>query len=215
MGLLNQLKSQATQLQSQRVVVQEDLAAKSAQVQLAFPTVTHYFRDLATHLNVIEPSGPSFTLDGKTPWPAMKLRAFQTDTRKKMLRDMEVFDYVAMGWTISPKMGVAVGGSVNLSFIPEIDRVQQALTFAHIEHVRKETRHPVRHFLQSVQFDYTTQARGNVTVTADHDAGTLMFRIANASGFVVTTTAVDANRICSDLLDEVAKLILAQPSTFA
>jgi len=214
-SFLNQLKSQATELQSQQAVVQQDLGAKTAQTEAACAVIAHYLRDLAKHLNVIEPSGPSFSLDGKTPWPAMKLHTFQADARKKMLRDKEVFDHMTMGWTISPKMGVAVGGSVNISFVPEIERIQQVLTFAHVEHARKETRHPERNSLQSVRFDYTTQARGNVTVKADHDAGQLVFRVAHANGFGVTTTSIAAERINSNLMDELAKLIVAQASTFA
>lgn len=215
MNFLNQLKTQATELQSQQAVVQQDLSVKTARTEAACPIVAHYLRDLAKHLNVIEPSGPSFSLDGKTPWPAMKLHSFHADARKKTLRDKEVFDYMSIGWTVSPKMGVAVGGSVNISFAPEIDRIQHALTFAHVEHERKETRHPERHSLQSVRFDYTCLARGNVMVKADHDAGQLVFRVANANGFGITTTTIPAERINSNLMDELAKLIVAQPSNFA
>lgn len=214
MGFLNQLKSQAMELQSQQEVATQDLTVKTAQTEAVCPMVVHYMRDLAKHLNVIEPSGPSFSLDGKTPWPSMRLHSFHADARKKMLRDKEVFDFVSMGWSISPKMGVAVGGTVSTSFVPEIDRIQHLLTFAHVEHVRKETRHPERHFLQSVRFDYTTQARGNVTIKVDHDNAQLVFRVANANGFGVTTSSVPVERIHSDLLDELAKMIVAQPSTF-
>lgn len=215
MGFLNQLKSQATELQSQQAVVVQDLTLKTAQTEAVCPMVAQYMRDLAKHLNVIEPSGPSFSLDGKTPWPSMKLHSFHADARKKMLRDKEVFDYISMGWSISPKMGVAVGGTINISFIPEIDRIQKELTFAHVEHGRTETRHPTRHALQSVRFDYTTQARGSVTIKADHDHAQLVFRVANANGFGITTTNIAAARVNADLLDELAKLIVAQSSTFA
>jgi hypothetical protein len=214
-SFLNQLKSQATELASQQAVVAQDVAANTAQTEVACQTVAHYLRDLAKHLNVIEPSGPHFTLDGKTPWPAMKLSAFHSDARKKMLRDKEVFDTMAMGWTIAPKMGVAVGGAVTITFLPEVERVQQILTFAHVEHERKETRHPQRNSLQSVRFEYTTQARGNVSVKADHDAAQLVFRVANANGFGITTSSIAAERVNSDLMDELAKLIVAQASTFA
>lgn len=215
MGFLNQLKTQASQLQTQQAVAAQGLSAKTAQTEAVCPMVAQYLRDLAKHLNVIEPSAPSFSLDGKTPWPSMKLHSFQADARKKMLRDKEVFDSISMGWVISPKMGIAVGGTVNVSFVPEIDRIQQMLTFAHVEHVRTETRHPTWHALQSVKFDYTTQARGNVTIKADHDQGQLVFRVAHANGFGITTTSIAAERISSELMDELAKLIVAQPSTFA
>lgn len=193
----------------------QDLSARTDQTEAACQIASHYLRDLSKHLSVIEPSGPYFTLDGKTPWPAMKLGSFHSDSRKKMLRDKEVFDHISMGWTITPKMGVAVGGSVTLSFLPDVERVQHILTFAHVEHARQEQRHPERNSLQSVRFDYTTQARGNVTVKADHDSAQLVFRVANANGFGIATHAIAAERISSDLMDELAKLIVAQPSTFA
>jgi hypothetical protein len=214
-GFLNQLKSQAKELQTQQVVASKDVAAKTAQTEAACQIAAHYLRDLAKQLTVIEPSGPAFTLDGKTPWPAMKLHDFRSDARKKMLRDKEMFDTITMGWSITPKMGVAVGGSVSISFLPEVERVQKILTLAHVKHERKETRHPQRNNLQSVRFDYTTQARGNITVTADHDAGQLVFRMANANGFGITSSAIAAERVSTDLLDELAKLIVAQPSNFA
>ena len=215
MSFLNQLKSQATELKSQQAVAAQDLTTNTANTEAACHTVAQYLRDLAKHLSVIEPSGPHFTLDGKTPWPAMKLNDFHADARKKILRDKEVFDTMTMGWTITPKMGVAVGGAVTITFIPEVERVQQILTFAHVEHERKETRHPQRNSLQSVRFEYITQARGNVSVKADHDAAQLVFRVTNANGFGITTSTIPAASINSDLLDELAKLIVAQPSTFA
>jgi hypothetical protein len=214
-SFLNQLKSQASELSSRQAAAAQDLTANTVSTEAACQTVAQYLRDLAKHLNVIEPSAPHFTLDGNTPWPAMKLTNFHADARKKMLRDKEVFDTMAMGWTISPKMGVAVGGAVTISFIPEVERVQQILTFAHVQHERKETRHPQRNSLQSVRFEYTTQARGNVSVKADHDAANLVFRVANANGFGITTSTIPAERISSNLMDELAKLIVAQASTFA
>ena len=215
MGFLNQLKSQAANLQNQQVAVQQDLTARTAATEAACQVASQYLRDLARHLGVIEPSGPSFSSDGKTPWPAMKLTTVHAEARKKILRDKEVFDTISLSWVITPKMGVAVGGAVTISFLPEVERVQQALAFSNVEYERKETRHPERNALQSVRFDYTTQARGSVAVKADHDAAQLVFRIVNADGFGIISKTIPAASISSDLLDELAKLIVAQPSTFA
>ncbi len=214
MSFLNELRSQATALQSQQAMVQKDLTVKTELTEAACRMVAHYLRDLAKNLNVIEPSGPSFSLDGKTPWPAMKLGSFQADARKKMLRDQEVFDYMSMGWVISPKMGFAVGGSVDISLASEIDRIQHVLTFSHVQYERKETRHPGRRSTQSVRFDYTTLARGHVMAKADHHAGQLVFRVANGNGFGVSTITIAAERINNNLMDELAKMIVAQPSDF-
>jgi hypothetical protein len=213
-GFLDQLKSQAAEIGSQQVDNARDLLANAGKTEAACQTVSHYFRELAKQLNVIEPTGPRFSVDGKTPWPAMKLTKFVTDARKKMLRDKEVCDTISMAWTIVPKMGVPVGGAVTVNILPEVDGVQKLLNAANVSYDRVEQRHPERKNLQSVRFEYVTQARGSVTVTADHDAAQLAFRVANAEGFGVFSVPIACERVDSQLLDELAKLIVVQPSRF-
>lgn len=214
MSFLNQLKSQATALQSQQAVELQNLDANTAQTEVACEVVWKYLQDLARHLSVITPHAPRFSLDGKTPWPAMKLSCFRVDARKKKLRDKDVYDYIAMGWEIVPQSGAPVAGVVSVNFPPDLERVQKRLAFGHVEHERKDVRHPEKNTLQAISFEYLTKARGNVTVTTDHDNGYLQFRLANADGFGVVTTTWSASRIEHSLLDELAKLIVAQPSSF-
>jgi len=90
-SFLNQLKSQARVLQSKQSHAELDLAENTAQTEEACRFALQYLQDLAKHLNVIAPKAPRFSLDGKTPWPAMKLIEFRVDSRKKMLRHREVF----------------------------------------------------------------------------------------------------------------------------
>jgi len=213
-SFLNELKSQATALQSKQAVQLENFEANTAQTEMACQVVWKYLQDLARHLNVITPQAPRFSLDGKAPWPPMKLADFRIDFRKKTLRDKEVYDYIAMGWEILPESGVPVAGMVSVNFPPDLERVQKRLAFGHVEHERKDLRHPEKNTLQAICFEYTTKARGNITVTADHDNGQLQFRLANADGFGVVTTTWPAARIEHSLMDELAKLVVAQPSRF-
>ena len=41
--------------------------------------VWKYMQELSRQLTVIEPEAPRYTLDGKTPWPPMKLSGFRVD----------------------------------------------------------------------------------------------------------------------------------------
>lgn len=214
MSFLNELKSQANALQSKQAVQLENLEANTAQTEMACLVVWKYLQDLARHLSVITPQAPRFSLDGKTPWPTMKLADFRVDFRKKMLRDKEVYDYIAMGWDILPQSGAPVAGAVSVNFPPDLERVQKRLAFGHVEHERKDVRHPEKNTLQAICFEYTTKARGNITVTTDHDNGHLQFRLANADGFGVVSTTWPATRIEHSLMDELAKLVVAQPSRF-
>lgn len=215
MSFLNQLKAQASALQREQGVQQLNLEAHTAQTEAACKVVWHYLSDLAKQLDVLKPAGPRFTLDGKTPWPAMKLERFRADSRKKMLRNKEVFDYVGMGWQIVAQAGTPIEGSVTVNFPPDLERVQARLAMGWVRHERREVRHPEKNTLQAIRFDYVAETRGNVTVTPDHDHATLAFRVVNASGFEVLTATWPAAKVQTGVLDELAKLIVAQPSQFA
>jgi hypothetical protein len=214
MSFLNQLKSQAHALQSERTEQDLQLDEKAAETEKACAIVLPYLQDLARQLNVIQPPGPPFTLDGKVPWPAMKLCDFRVDARRKMLRNREAIDYMAMGWQILPQVGEPVGGVVSVNFPPELQRVESRLALGQIKNERTEIRHPEKNVLQAIRFDYLTKARGGVTVTPEHHQAQLVFRLLNVAGFEVVHTRWPAARINLELMDELAKHVLAQPNRF-
>jgi hypothetical protein len=214
MSFLNQLKNQAKELQTQQDRQHHSLEENTVRTEAACRTVQHYLQELARQLNVIEPAAPKFTLDGKTPWPAMKLVDFRADARRKVVRGKEVCDYAAMGWRIVPQVGKPVGGMVRVNFPPDLQRVESRLGMGPIKHERKEIRHPEKNTLLAIQFDYLTEARGNVQVTADHDRGVLAFRLLNAIGFDIAKLEFPAVQVRTELLDELAKLIVSQPHRF-
>ena len=215
MSFLNQLKTQASALKSQQGRQQLNLEENTAQTEAACRFALPYFQDLARHLNVIQPPASKFSLDGKTPWPAMKLVDFRVDARRKMLRNREVCDYIAMGWRVLPKVGQPVVGMVSVNFPPDLKRVEDRLAMGQVEHDRQDVRHPEKNTLQAVRFDYVTETRGNVVITADHDNATLCFRLLNARGFGISTTEWPAAKLKADALDELAKLLVGEPSSFA
>lgn len=215
MSFLNQLKSQASALQSKAGEQSSSVENNTRLTEAACKTTMLYLTDLARQLNVLMPPGPRFTLDGKTPWPAMKLTDFRIDSRKKMLRDKEVFGVISLGWTIVPQMGAPVGGVVSVNFPPDLERVESRLASGRVKHERKEVRHPEKNTLQALRFEYLTEARATVTVTPDHDKASLAFRLANLTGFEILNASWPAAQIATDVLDELAKLIVAQPSRFA
>ena len=165
--------------------------------------------------NVIEPDGPRLSLDGKTPWPAMKLTGFQIDSRKKTLGSREVFDSIGVGWQIVPRIGRPVAGSVSANFPPDLQRLEARLATGWVQHERHEIRHPEKNTLQLVRMDYTTQSRGNIAVTPDHANAMLAFRLANLTGFGLTHTNWPAARLQTSVLDELARMVCGQPSRFA
>lgn len=214
MSFLNQLRTQAGSLQRQRGEQHIGREQAIAETERACLLVLHYLEDLARHLNVIEPAAPAFSLDGKSPWPAMKLSAFRVDARRKGLGLREVVDTLAMGWDVVPQAGAPVNASIQVNFPPELERVEARLAQGSVKHERREVRHPEKNSLLAFRFDYLSQTRGQVKVTADHDKAQLAFRLVNPSGFGTASVSWPANEVNATLLDELAKLLVSQPSRF-
>jgi hypothetical protein len=214
MSFLNQLKSQAQALQGLRTAEDQRQGERTAQTEEACSRVLSYLQDLAQQLTVIEPPGPALSVDGRTPWPAMKLVDFRVDARRKQLRGREVFDYVAMGWRVVPRAGEAAGGSVSVNFPTDMRRVEDRLAHGLVKHERQEVRSADTNVLQEVRYLYEARTRGSVTATPDHETGRLRFRLVNTRGFEVMQTEFPAARIDTAMLDELAKRIVGQPSLF-
>lgn len=215
MSFLHQLKQQAQALQTQQSAQHENLAAQIAATQGACQRVWHYLDDLRRQLNVIEPVLGRLSLDGKTLWPDMKQTGFRFDARKKMLRDQEVFDYLAMGWQLVPAAGGALKGQIKVNFPPDLERMERSLRAGQVPHERKEQRHPQTNGLQAIVFEHEMTARASVTVTAEHESAELSFRLAGVNGLSVVSARYRAVQVDATLLDEMAKLIVGQPSRFA
>lgn len=215
MSFLEQLKIQASAVKSRQDEQQIHQDTSTLATEQACRTALYYLEEMVRQLNVIEPDGPRLSLDGKTPWPAMKLTGFQLDCRKKMLRDREVVDYISVGWQIVPRAGRPVTGSVSANFLPDLQRLEARLATGWVQHERQEVRHPEKNTLQLVRLDYTTQSRGNIRVTPDHEKAMLTFRLANLTGFGLTNTTWPAAQLHTSVLDELAKMVCGQPSRFA
>lgn len=218
MSFLNQLKSQASVLQQENSVNVAELQAHIRQTESAARVVWMYISDLAKQLTIISPPGPALAIDPKKPWPAMKLVDFRYDARKKKFQDQgvsqEVYDYVAMGWRSVPREGKVLSESVSVNFPPDLERVQNRLSLGVVGHERVEVRHPEKGTLQAIRFNYTTEARSSITITMNHAKAQLVFRLAGVQGFGVHTVTYPAPQINTLLMDELAKLIVGQPSRF-
>ena len=215
MSFLNQLKSQAQSLNTEKAQTREEIEANTLQTELACKTAWTYISELVKHLNVLVPPAPVFSLDKGAAWPAMKLHNFRADSRKKMLRDREVYDTISMGWTISPQGGAPTLSSVDVDFVHALERVEKNLSAGGVKFERKDiVVQQDKKPRKVIRFEYTTLANGFITITTDHDHGQLKFRLANTSGFGVMNIAWPADRIQPALLDEMAKMIVSQPHQF-
>lgn len=220
MSFLNQLKQQAQALQTRQGDELQHLDAHTEATEAACKTVWHYFMELPRQLNVIEPAAVGLSLDGKSTWPAMKQTDFRFDARKKTLRGKEVFDYLALGWRLEPAEAtalVAAGlpkGRVSVNFPPDLERVERRLRAGQVRHDRQELRHPETNRLQAIVFEHDMAARASVRVTPDHDHGSFDVRLAAVGGLEIASARYAVAQLNTAALDELAKLIVGQPSSF-
>lgn len=214
MSYLNQLKTQAKAMQTQRQAAVQQTEEHVDRTQKACDLTHYYLEEVARNLSVIQPPGPAFTLDGKTPWPAMKLCNFRADARKKRVGPRELYESASIGWDIVPQVGEPVGGVVFANFPPDLQKIEARLAMGPVKHERKEVRHPQRNSLLAFRFEYLTQTRGGVIATPDHDKGLIHFRLLNTTGFEIADLTWPAARIDHDTLDELAKRIAGVPSRF-
>ena len=215
MSFLSELKSRANALQGLQLDAQHDFMAHTQACELACRMAQSYLQDVCAQLNVIQPPAPgAYSLDGKVPFPALVQRNFRCDARRKMLRNAEVCDYIGVGWDLLPGTGLVTTHTVTVNFPPDLERVTQRLSVGQIQHERKDLRHPDSNKLLAYVFDYQTESRAFITLTPDHDAGRIAFRVINVGGFGVLNTVYPAAQVTPSLLDELAKKLVGQPSRF-
>lgn len=214
MGFLQQLKQQAQEVKSQQGTQVQALDANIKATEDVCQLVHHYLADLAAQLNVIEPDARALSLDGRTRWPEMKLSQFRFDVRKKTLRQREVVDFVALGWQMLPRVPTTVPGSVSVNFPPDLERVEARLRAGQIKHARLEQRHPETRKLQAIVFEHDLAARASVVFTADHDPALFQVRLACVTGLDSQTVTCPASTITTAWLDDLAKAIVGQGSSW-
>lgn len=214
MSFLQQLRNQANELQAREGQVVQHLDANVAATEQTCQRIWHYLSDLAAQLNIIRPASREISLDGKTKWPAMKLADFRFDARKKILRQREVTEHLALGWRIVPAEPTRDRGRVSVNFPPELERVEARLRAGQVVHERLEQRHPDSHKLLAVIFEYDLAVRAGLVFTPDHDQANFKVRLMCVSGLAVTQVNVPAMHISGAWLDDLAKAVVGQPSSW-
>ncbi len=214
MSFLQQLKAQAQAVQASQGLAVQQLDALVEATEQAGQTVWSYLQDLAVQLNVIQPPGPVVSLDGKARWPDLRLVDFRFDARKAIRHQREVFEHLALGWRLMPVVPVTERARLSVNFPPDLERAESRLRAGQVAHERLEVRHPDTHKLQAIVFEYEVAARGAVVFTPDHDQARFQVRVAGLGGLEVQTQTVRAQALTTAWLDDLARAIAGQPSTW-
>ncbi len=211
MSFLDDLQRQAAALKAQQTTDHAALARNSALTEVACKTVLNYFMTLAAQLNVLHPTSPrSFVLDRKHQFDQLPLSDFRVDSRRKALRNDEVFDHVVLHWQL--KTGQSL--QVLKDFLPDIQKIEPRLRQSGATVDAEAVRDPANGRLQGMRYSFVADFFGHVRVTPLHDSARLQFQLVNLDGFETLALELPAIEVGSKRLDELARWLAGHPHGF-
>lgn len=211
MSFLDDLKRQAEALKTQQTGDSAALARNTALAEAACKTVFGYFTSLATQLEVLSPTSPTrFTLDRQNVIAGMRMTEFRADSRRKPLRDEQVFDYLVLHWQL--RSGRAL--QLTKDFLPEMERIESRLRQGGGQFDNEALRNPDNGKLLGRRYSFVADFVGSVRATPLHDSARVHFQLHNLDGFESVSLELPATEVGSTRLDELARWIVGQPHRF-
>jgi hypothetical protein len=210
-SFLDDLQRQAAALKAQQTTDTAALARNTALTEVACKTVLNYFMTLAAQLNVLQPVSPTrFALDRSHVFQGLKLSDFRVDSRRKQLRNEEVFDYLVLHWRLLS------GQKLQLvkDFLPDIQKIEPRLRQSGAQVDTETLRHPDNGRLQGMRYSFSADFVGNVRITPQHDTAQLQFQLNNLDGFESVSFELAAIEVGSKRLDELARWLTGHPHAF-
>ena len=210
MGLLDDLKRQADMARThdslQKSLREENVRAVDEAMHRTF----FYLLDLFKQLAIIKPVNPiNYSLAGIGDLKGLGYADAFVDGRKKKVDDRDVYDYIDfwIRWALP-------GNLVVERDMPQtIGKVRDLLWANNIKFSEEEKRNEQRSLVKAI-FTIPKAVTMDFTVRADHENRKLLFFGKNALRLGMDDFAVPADEMSEAVVEELAKMLLAQPSEF-
>ena len=211
MSFLDDLKKQAGNLQAQQDDGQRSVARNGQLVEAAARLLRDYLMELAANLDVIHPAPKlRYALDRRVVLEGLPRTEFRFDARRKILRDVDVLDYIIMAAVVRGPRAVQVAKD----FINEMEGLERRLEQAAILYEREPIRHADNGRLIEVRYAYDADVQVALRVTCEHDRGTLHFSLRNFDGLETVECELPAHLVNQSRLDELARWWVGEPNRF-
>jgi hypothetical protein len=210
MGLLDDLKRQADMARThdslQKSVREENVRAVDEAMHRTF----FYLLDLFKQLAVLKPVSPIvYSMSGIGELRNLQFTDSFVDGRKKRFGEREAYDYVDFWLTWS-----APGSLVVERDLPQaIAKVRDMLWAYNIKFTEEEKRNEQRSVVKVI-FTIPKSLNVDFTLKADHENRKLLFYGKNALRLGMDDFAVPADEMTEAVVEELAKVLIAQPSEF-
>ncbi|MBL8383108.1 MAG: hypothetical protein JNM90_08550 [Burkholderiales bacterium] len=210
MGLLDDLKRQAEQLQAHRSAQARGFSESVLQVDEAMHHAFLYLNDLTKQLNVLNlPSPRTFDLEPGVRFEGMRLTDFFIDFRKKLVEDRERYDHINL--TFQQKSSQTI--QVRKELPPNIARFEANLRAAGAVFEVNEVRN-VRHMVTHADFTIQCVLRAGIRITPDYESCSLRFTLRNIERLGGFALVFAAEEITDPLLEDCARYIMGEPNQF-
>jgi len=211
MGFLDDLKKQAGNLQSQQDDSQRAVARNTQLVEAAARTLRSYLMELASNLAVIKPAPKvRYALDRKLVLDGLPREDFRFDARRKILRDLEVVDYVFIVCVVRGPREVKLAKD----FVNEMEGLERRLDQAAILYQKEPVRHNEDGRLIEMRYAFDADVQVSTRVLCDHDNGRLRFALRNLDGLEIVECDFAAHELTQGRLDDLARWWVGEPNRF-
>jgi hypothetical protein len=210
-GYLEELKRQADAALAQQSQDVGALARNAMLTDSACQSAARYLATLARQLNVLQPlCRATWRFDNRNAFSQLRFSDFRSDTRMKRLRDAEVFDHVVLNF--AAKTGSRV--TIAKDFPPEIEKLEGRLRQCGAYYESEVIRDPDSGRFVEKRFEFVADFQSSIRLIPDHDAGRIVFHVANLDGFETVSVTFPAFEVGSTRLDELARWITGEPHAF-
>ena len=208
MGLLDDLKKQADLVKTQQILQQNLQGDKLKLVEEKMKQTFQYVHELLKQLGVVKPTSPLvYSIPGVTDFKNLTFAESFIDYRKKRISDKEYFDTVHffIKWA-GPDTFVT-----EKDMPPAMQRIREALWLSKIKFIEEEKKN-AKGFVVGAKFIVPASVLTDVIIKADHEQGKLHFQTTHMFGLGVEYISVPAPEITEEMLDDLAKALIGQPS---
>ena len=208
MGLLDDLKKQADMVISQQLshlsILQESIKLVDAKMHQTFL----YLNDLLKQLAVLKPINPTvYSIPGVGDFQNLGFAESFINYRKKKIGDKDYYDFITMfiRWDSPESL------SVERDMPAAIQKVNEALWSFGLKFTEEKIKKPGGGF-EKIKFTVPSRVTCDITITADHDNARLVLKGKHFFRLGPDELRIPAGDIDETLLEELAKMLIGQPS---
>ncbi len=210
-SFLDDLKRRADALKQQHDSDAAGMAERTALTESACRAVFSYFVALVPQLNVLCPTSPArFALDRQHVFEGLKLSDFRMDSRRKRLRNDEVFDHLVIQWHARSGRTLAL----TKDFPPDMEQLEARLRQGGVTLDQEVLRQPDSGKLLGHRYRFVADFAGAVVVVPNHDDARISFQVRNLDGLESLSVEFAATDVATARLDELARWIAGESHDF-